>query len=503
MARRVAEEMLAAQRGGEASLSALTDDTMVWISRVIQQDVNIFVNAQLVATSERDLYASGLLPTRMPGKAYRAIVLDRLPAFVGEDQIADLRYLMAAAPIRMREVDAVLTVPLALQQREIEREIEELDRGVQLGALLFILLGAAVGYWLADRISDPVERLTLASRRIAAGELSARVFVRTADELQRLVEAFNTMAVELERQRAQLEHTNRLEAWAEMARQVAHDIKNPLTPIQLSAEHLRRVNHDRGEPLSPVLERCVETILSQVRLLRRISAEFSSFAATPVVRREPTDLGALVREVADSYRAGLDHRYAFEVAVAPDLPSLSLDRLLVGRAFVNVVENALYAMPAGGRPDVTVARHGGDVVVRVSDTGVGMDDEARARIFEPYFSTKTTGTGLGLPIAKRNIDLHGGSVSVESRPGAGTTVTFVLPVADGRRGRRRGLAPDDADGVELPDQCGDGRPSAAADVCRPWAPGGRPAPPAPAAAAWSTRVPGTRTRGSCTRSRTG
>jgi signal transduction histidine kinase len=428
VARRVAEEMLAAQRGGEASLSALTDDTMVWISRVIQQDVNIFVNAQLVATSERDLYASGLLPTRIPGRAYRAIVLHRLPAFVGEDQIADLRYLMAAAPIRMREVDAVLTVPLALQQREIEREIAELDRGVQLGAMLFILLGAGVGYWLAARISDPVERLTLASRRIAAGELSARVFVRTADELQRLVEAFNTMAVELERQRAQLEHTNRLEAWAEMARQVAHDIKNPLTPIQLSAEHLRRVHRDRGEPLSPVLERCVDTILAQVRLLRRISAEFSSFAATPIVSREPADLGALVREVAESYRAGLDDRYVFELAVPPDLPMVDLDRLLVGRAIVNVIENALYAMPTGGHLAVSVTCQDDHVAIRVADTGVGMDDKARARVFEPYFSTKTTGTGLGLPIAKRNIELHGGSVSVDSRPGAGTVVTLVLPV---------------------------------------------------------------------------
>jgi nitrogen fixation/metabolism regulation signal transduction histidine kinase len=328
----------------------------------------------------------------------------------------------------MREVDAVLTVPLALQQREIEREIDELDRGVQLGAVLFILLGAGVGYWLAQRISDPVERLTLASRRIAAGELSARVFVRTADELQRLVEAFNTMAVELERQRAQLEHTNRLEAWAEMARQVAHDIKNPLTPIQLSAEHLRRVHQDRGEPLSPVLERCVDTILAQVRLLRRISAEFSSFAATPVVRREPTDVGALVREVADSYRAGLDERYTLDVSVAPGLPSLELDRLLIGRAIVNVIENALHAMPSGGRLDLGVARQGDTVVIRVGDTGIGMDDEARARIFEPYFSTKTTGTGLGLPIAKRNVDLHGGSVAVESGHGAGTVVTFTLPV---------------------------------------------------------------------------
>ena len=116
---------------------------------------------------------------------------------------------------------------------------------VLLGALMLILLGAGLGYWMAERIGDPVQRLTRATRRIAAGDLSTRVIVRTADELQRLVEAFNRMAGELQRQRSQLERTHRLEAWAEMARQVAHDIKNPLTPIQLSAEHLRRV-HQRS-----------------------------------------------------------------------------------------------------------------------------------------------------------------------------------------------------------------------------------------------------------------
>ena len=105
-------------------------------------------------------------------------------------------------------------------------------------------------------------------------DLEARIAVSSADEFRRLVDAFNGMAADLQRQRGELERTNRLEAWADMARQVAHDIKNPLTPIQLSAEHLRRVHHDRGEPLSPVLETCVATILSQVRLLRQISSEF-------------------------------------------------------------------------------------------------------------------------------------------------------------------------------------------------------------------------------------
>jgi nitrogen fixation/metabolism regulation signal transduction histidine kinase len=314
-----------------------------------------------------------------------------------------------------------------LRQREIEQEIEDLDRGVQLGALLFILLGAGTGYWLAERISDPVQRLTRASRRIAAGDLDTRVFVRSADELRRLVEAFNRMAWELQRQRSQLERTNRLEAWAEMARQVAHDIKNPLTPIQLSAEHLRRVHRDRGQPLTPVLDNCVDTILSQVRLLRQIASEFSSFASTPVPRPSPTVIRELLEEVVQAYEAGLAGRITFHVDVDDDLPTILVDRTLVGRAVTNIVENALHAMPSGGTVTLRAVRHDDGVLIAITDTGMGMDEHALGRIFEPYFSTKATGTGLGLTIAKRNIELHGGRISITSRKGTGTSVSFVLP----------------------------------------------------------------------------
>ena len=160
-------------------------------------------------------------------------------------------------------------------------QIDELDRRVLFGAVLFSLLGGALGYWMAERIADPVNRLTRATRRIARGDLDARIAATSADELGRLVRDFNQMAADLQRQRSELERTQRLEAWADMARQVAHDIKNPLTPIQLSAEHARRVNIDRGRPLSPVLDECVTAILGQVRLLRQIASEFSSFASSP------------------------------------------------------------------------------------------------------------------------------------------------------------------------------------------------------------------------------
>lgn len=426
VAQRVIEESLGSLPGGASR--TFTDDVMVWISRVIEQDVNIYGNAELIATSERDLFASGLLPTRVPATVFQAISIDRLPNFVTEDRIADLRYLTAAIPIRTGSRDMILTVPLTLRQREIELKIQELDRGVNLGVLVFIGLAAGIGFWMAERIGDPVRRLTRATRRIASGDLDARAMVKSADEFERLVGDFNRMADELKRQRAQLERTNRLEAWADMARQVAHDIKNPLTPIQLSAEHLRRVHGDRGRPLDPVLDACVDTILTQVRLLRQLSSEFSSFASSPTPRFASESLAEVVDEVVAPYRGGLGGRVTFAVDVPSDLPRIPVDRTLLGRALTNVVDNALHAMPNGGTLTISGGLGDGSAVLAIVDTGVGMDDEAARRIFEPYFSTKTTGTGLGLTIAKRNVELHDGTIAIASRPDHGTTVTITLPL---------------------------------------------------------------------------
>ncbi|HET7221301.1 MAG TPA: HAMP domain-containing sensor histidine kinase [Vicinamibacterales bacterium] len=430
VAQRVIEESDALLRRGAEGVDPVDDDVMVWIRQVIDQDVNIFDGPRLAATSERDLFQSGLLPERTPDDVYRAITLQRLPSFVDEDQLGTVPYLIAAAPLRVNDRDFILSVPLAARQQEIERQKYELDRGVHLAALCFILFGAALGLSLAERIADPVRRLTRATQRIGRGDFDARIAVKSVDELRRLVDAFNSMAEQLKTQRAELERTHRLAAWAEMARQVAHEIKNPLTPIQLSAEHLRRVNADRGKPLGDVLEGCVSTILGQVRLLRQIAAEFSSFASSPTARIAPVDVAALVAEIVDPYRAGLAGRIDIHNDVAPPLPQALVDRTLILRALANIVENALHAMPGHGMLQLTASVDADNVVITVRDTGVGMDEEALGRVFEPYFSTKASGTGLGLPIARRNVEVSGGTIEVESRKGQGTTVHVRLPRAD-------------------------------------------------------------------------
>jgi signal transduction histidine kinase len=425
VARRVLEDTIATQQ------LPLSDEVLVWISQVINQDVNLYDGPLLLATSQRDLFDSGLLPERTPAKAYRAIAFDRLPSFVAEDRAGTFSYLVAAAPVPALGRQAVLTVPLALRQQEIEREITDLNRGVLLGAVLVILLAAFFGASVAQRVSDPVQRLTRATRQIAAGRLDVRIVADTADELQRLVTDFNSMAATLREQRAELGRTHELKAWADMSRQVAHDIKNPLTPIQLAAEHLQRVHEDQQRPMGPVFDQCISTVLHQVRLLRQIASEFSNFATAPSPRLVRVPVLRLLEEVVQPYRAGLASVTRIDIDVPPDTPDALADRTLLARALTNLIENALQAMPAGGSLQLRAsADPPAHVRIVCADTGVGMSEDAVARAFEPHFSTKTSGSGLGLANARRNIEACGGSISMESTPGQGTTLVVRLPAVD-------------------------------------------------------------------------
>jgi two-component system nitrogen regulation sensor histidine kinase NtrY len=223
-------------------------------------------------------------------------------------------------------------------------------------------------------------------------------------------------------------HAQRLEAWAAMARIIAHEIKNPLTPIRLSAEHLREAWARDREHFEAVFERCTSNILAQVEELRRTASEFSLYAEIPRSEKRSGELGEIVAEVVDGYRTapppGVTIRYQ-----GPSRPlAAELDRRLVGRAVRNLIENALRAQATGGEIEIEVGGEDGTGFVRVADRGPGVAPELLGRILEPYFSTQAGGTGLGLPIARRVAAEHGGELTVRNRAGGGFEVTMTIPL---------------------------------------------------------------------------
>jgi len=430
VAQKAVEDFAYFQRGEASGGEPVTDAALVWVSSLIRNDLDVFSRGRILASSKRELYASGLLPARVSGAVFRTLILDQAPSVLRTEAIGSFSTLVVSVPVRLQGVEpGILSIPLTLRQREVQATLDDLDRANRLASVGFLLLAALLSHSMARRISDPIRDLTRATRRVAAGDLEARVLTTARDELRELVESFNQMARDLETQRTDLERSNRLAAWADMARQVAHEVKNPLTPIQLSAEHLRRVFRDGGPEFDTTLEACTGNILKQVETLRRIVTEFSAFARPPARELSLEDPAALVTEAIAPYATSLPAGVVLSVEAPPGLPAVLLDRRLAQRAVLNLIENALQAVGDRGTIALRVGAHGGRVEVEVEDSGPGIDPEMRERVFEPFFSTKTGGSGLGLALVKKIAEDHGGGASIESAPGEGTRARLWFPVA--------------------------------------------------------------------------
>ncbi len=222
--------------------------------------------------------------------------------------------------------------------------------------------------------------------------------------------------------------SNRLAAWAEMARIIAHEIKNPLTPIRLSVEHLREVWKRKSPDFDRVLEECVSNVLRQTDELRRSASEFADYARLPRPELRPADVSTLLREAAAAYAAAPGIRWA--VDAPPGLFAMA-DPRLVSRVLSNLVGNSVDALPEGGTIRLGAARRDGRIEASVEDDGPGVRAEILPRLFDPYFSAKSGGTGLGLAIAKKIVEEHGGSIGAANRPGGGFQVRFDLPAVEG------------------------------------------------------------------------
>jgi len=303
-----------------------------------------------------------------------------------------------------------------------------------LAALVLVLaiLGVLLATALARGMSRPLTELSSALERVAAGDLATRVKPAGAHEVRRLGDAFNVMTGRLERAREQLVLAEREAAWREVARRLAHEIKNPLTPMRLSLHRLQRRVAALPEEPRRVAEESLAAMLEEVEHLSRLAEQFAQYARLPEPGDEPFELPEVIRRAA-----ALHEPESVALTLNPEHGAMVRgDRLLLSRAIQNLLLNAREASPAGVPVEIRLAVVNGQAVVEILDRGSGLNVDVRDRVFEPYVSSKQRGSGLGLSLVRDIATQHHGTVTLENREGGGACARLTLPLMESTPERR-------------------------------------------------------------------
>jgi signal transduction histidine kinase len=321
------------------------------------------------------------------------------------------------------------------------RPYVELKRRIRDSALLVggagIFLAILLSSWAAARVTRPVEELARAAQEVTAGHWNASVEVSGHDEVAQLAESFNRMTAELLAQKERLVQTERVAAWRELARRLAHELKNPLFPLQLTVENLIRARSQSPEQFDEVFSESSRTLLGEITNLKTIIGRFSEFSKMPQPQLQQVQVNDVLQGVAQLYQAQFEvpgrAPIACKLELDIHLPTIAADPDLLHRAISNLVLNAMDAMPTGGTLTLRSRSDTDKVMLEVCDTGSGLTREECERIFTPYYTSKQHGTGLGLAIVQSVVSDHGGRISVRSEPGQGSTFVIELPREQAQR----------------------------------------------------------------------
>lgn len=398
-------------------------------SVIFVSDMNMYdTRGQLIASSRPEIFNLGLLSQQMNPRAFRQMYNRMLSLYVNNERIGNQNYLSAYVPLfnGQGQLMAYLNLPYFAKQNAFESEIAGfLSAIINIFVLLFAV-SIVIGVFVTSRIVDPLKQIQASLSGFKLGKEQKPIEYKGDDEIGVLVQEYNTKLRELQESSEKLARTEREMAWREMAKQVAHEIKNPLTPMKLRIQHFQRSFDPNADDAEDRITQFSDSLIEQIEALTNIANAFSNFAKMPKTQLERVDLIRIIRSVVDTFSA--EENVEIFTDFTTQQAFIEADKELMLRVFNNLIKNAIQAIPMerNGRILVKLTEDLNFVSVSIQDNGAGISETMKDKIFAPNFTTKSTGTGLGLAMVKQIIESHDGEISFESAPG-NTVFTVRLP----------------------------------------------------------------------------
>ncbi|HBL76042.1 MAG: hypothetical protein A2W90_11540 [Bacteroidetes bacterium GWF2_42_66] len=422
-----------------ADSEEVTPDLHAWLlrelhklSNIFATDINIYnFNGELMATSRPEMFNKGIIATRMNTEAYYQLMENYVANYFQPEHIGSLYYLSAYEPILNSKGNYMgfLNLPYFTREDSLDQEISTfIVAFINLYVILF-LTSVIFAVLISNQITRPLSLIRNKLKGIQLGKKSEQINYNAQDEIGALVKEYNKKVDELAESAELLAKTERELAWREMAKQIAHEIKNPLTPMKLHVQYLQRVKKEGMEISDAQFEKVTQTLIEQIDTLSDIATEFSNFAKIPQAKNEMIDLVDKLKTVVELFEANPGNKISLQLNGIDKL-LIYADREQISSAFVNLMKNAIQAIPEdrAGEITITLKKETDKAIISVADNGTGIRDDLRDRMFEPNFTTKTSGMGLGLSIVKKVVDNLQGRIWYETSIDLGTTFYIEIPV---------------------------------------------------------------------------
>ncbi|ULQ56932.1 HAMP domain-containing histidine kinase [Flavihumibacter rivuli] len=415
------------EEGANEALETLSRE----VAEIHGTDFNLYdLNGELKVSSNPFIYDKGILSVRMNPDAYFNMHRKRLVQFATQEEIVGISYHSIYAPVRDEEGNpyAYLNMPSFDSQVDLKREISNfLVTIINLNAFIFLLAGV-IAVFITNRITSSFSLISEKMRAVSLGQHNEAIEWNREDEIGELVKEYNKMVNKLEESAVALAKSEREGAWREMARQVAHEIKNPLTPMKLSIQYLQKAIDSNTGDVKQLTSNVARTLVEQIDHLSKIASEFSQFANISNARIERFDLHDVLYSLSHLYESNEQLEFSWKPVHRQVM--LNADKTQINRLFTNLLQNAVEATQGLEHCVVTVEEELRDlvIVVKVSDNGSGIPEATQSRIFTPNFTTKTSGTGLGLAMCKGIVEQAHGRIWFETNEGKGTTFYVELPI---------------------------------------------------------------------------